>query len=612
MSKHYDFAGWATRNNLKCSDGRVIMKDAFKDCDGNVVPLVWNHQHKDPDNVLGHAMLENHQDGVRAYCSFNETERGQNAKKLVENGDITALSIYANKLKQRGSNVLHGVIREVSLVLGGANPGAFIDSVNLVHSDEDFDDDEAIIYTGEALYLAHSSDDEEKETKTEKENETVATENKEKTVQDVFNELTEEQKTVVYALIGQALEDAKGGNDDEEDDETVRHNVFDTYDEPDDGYLSHADEEEIIRIAKSSGVGSLKEAIEIFAEQNGSLAHGFDAADMELLFPEYKDLKPGAPELMTRDQGWVTKVMQGIHKSPISRIRTKHMDARDLEKNRNLNALGYKKGDRKINMGNPKLLKRTTDPQTIYIKDEMHRDDIIDITDFDVVEYEYGLMRQLLNEEIATAIMIGDGRSDVDDNKIAEEHIRPIWTDDDLYTIHVDIDVEATREELQGANTGDNFGENYIYAEAMIEAALYSREHYKGSGQLEYYCDPHSLNVMLLAKDLNGRRIYNDISDLAKALNVKAINTAEQFADKTRKVVIDGVEHTKKLHGIFVDLHDYQAGSTKGGEITRFDQFDIDFNKQKFMIETRLSGALVKPYSAIVIEEDITAQVEGD
>ena len=606
MSKRYDFAGWATRNNIRCSDGRVIMKDAFKDCDGAIVPMVWNHQHNDPDNVLGHALLENNEDGVRAYCSFNDTARGQNAKKLVENGDITALSIYANKLKQRGSNVLHGVIREVSLVLGGANPGAFIDSVNLVHSDEDIDEDEAIIYTGEDLCLAHSSDEDEKETTTEKENETVATENKEETVQDVFDTLTDKQKTMVYALIGQALEDAKGGSNDDEEDEDVKHNVFDDHGYGEDNFLSHADEEAIIRLAKSNSVGSLKEALEIYAEQNGTLAHGFDNEDLEFLFPEYKDVNPGAPELLTRDQGWVSKVMNGVKKSPISRIRTKHMDARDLEKNRDLRAFGHKKGDQKINMGNPKLLKRTTDPQTVYVKDQMHRDDIIDITDFDVVEYQYGIMRQNLNEEIATAIMISDGRDDQEEYKISEEHIRSIWHDDPLYTIHVDIDIDGMRAELQGANTTDNFGENYIYAEAMIATALYAREAYKGSGKLEYYCDPHSLNIMLLAKDLNGRRIFSDVSDLAKALNVTSINTAEQFANKTRTVVVNGVERTKKLHGIFVDLDDYQVGSTKGGAITRFDQFDIDFNQQKYMIETRLSGALIKPYSAIVIEEDIT------
>lgn len=608
MSKRYDFAGWATRNDLRCSDGRVIRKDAFKDCDGKIVPLVWNHRHDDPDNVLGHAMLENHADGVRTYGIFNDTERGQNAKKLVDNGDIVSLSIYANNLKQSGSNVLHGVIREVSLVLGGANPGAFIDSVNLVHSD-DAENDEAIIYTGEAI-LAHSSDEEDEKNDKEKEQEEVATEtkNKEKTVKDVFDELTEEQKTVVYALIGQALEDAKGGSDDddEEDDRDMKHNVFDSYEEQNGGYLSHSDEEAIISLAKSSSIGTLQEAIAVFAQENGALAHGIDAEDLQFLFPEYKDVKPGAPELITRDQGWVTTVMNGVHKSPISRIRTKQMDARDLQNNRKLRGLGYKKGEEKSLMGNPKLLKRTTDPQTIYVKDEMHRDDIIDITDFDVVEYEYGLMRLLMNEEIARAVMIGDGREDEDEDKISEDHIRSIWHDDDFYSIKKDIDIEGTAEELQGTNTTANFGKNYIYAEAMVNAALYARENYKGSGKLEYYCDPHSLNMMLLARDLNGRRIYSDVNDLAKALNVSAIHTAEQFANKTRTVVVNGVERTKKLHGIFVDLADYQVGSTKGGEITRFDQFDIDFNKQKYLIETRLSGALIRPYSAIVIEEDVT------
>lgn len=613
MSKKYDFAGWATKNNLLCSDGRVIMRDAFKDCDGKIVPLVWNHRHDDPDNVLGHAMLENHSDGVRTYGIFNDTERGRNAKKLVDNGDIVSLSIYANNLKQNGRNVMHGVIREVSLVLGGANPGAFIDSVNLVHS-EDSEDDEAIIYTGEGILahsseeeddgitLNHSSDEEDTNKKEEKEKTEVATE---KTIKDVFDTLNEEQKTAVYAIVGQAIEDAKGERD-EEDNEDMKHNVFDSYDEQD-NYLSHADEQNIINMAKSSSVGTLQEAIAIYSEENGSLAHGIDADDLNYLFPEYKDLKPGAPELLTRDQGWVTTVMNGVHKSPISRIRTKQMDARDLQNNRKLRGLGHTKGDQKTLMGNPKLLKRTTDPQTIYIKDEMHRDDIIDITDFDVVEYEYGLMRMIMNEEIARAIMISDGREDEDPDKISEDHIRSIWHDDDLYSIKVDIDIAGTTAELQGTNTTANFGKNYIYAESMVNAALYARENYKGSGKLAYYCDPHSLNMMLLARDLNGRRIYSDVEDLAKALNVSAIYTAEQFAGKTRTVVVNGVERTKKLHGIFVDISDYQLGSTKGGEITRFDQFDIDFNKQKYMIETRLSGALTKPYSAIVIEEDVTS-----
>jgi len=612
MKKKYDFAGWATRNNLRCSDGRVIMKDAFKDDDGRVVPIVWNHQHNDPENVLGHAVLENHEDGVRTYGVFNDTEKGRHAKALVENGDITALSIYANKLRQQGANVLHGVIREVSLVLGGANPGAYIDSLNLEHSDDpDYDEDEAIIYTGENLYIAHSSDDEEPK---EKEKDEVDEKEKknpdEETVADVFNTLTEKQKTVVYAVIGQALENANGGGkDNEEEDENMKHNVFEDYGDQasqQGGYLSHSDEEAIISLAKSNSVGSLQDAIAIYAEQQGGLMHGFDADDLNYLFPEYKDLTPGAPELITRDQGWVTAVMNGVKKSPISRIRTKQMDARDKDGTRHLRARGHKKGDQKVNMGNPKLLRRTTDPHTVYVKDDMHRDDIVDITDFDVVEYEYGLMRQLLYEAVATAIMLGDGKEDGDNDKIPEENIRPIWTDDDIYTIHVDLDMDSMRAELQGTNTTANFGEEYIYAEAMIKTALYAREQYRGSGKLTYYCDDHSLNTMLLARDLNGRRIYTDVADLAKALNVKSIQTAQQFAGRTRKVVVNGVERTKLLHGIFVDLDDYVVGSTKGGEITRFDQFDIDFNKQKFLIETRLSGALTRAYSAIAIEEDVT------
>lgn len=609
MSRKYDFAGWATRNNLRCSDGRVIMKDAFVNDDGKTVPIVWNHQHGDPENVLGHAVLENHEDGVRAYGIFNDTEKGRHAKALVDNGDITALSIYANKLKQQGANVLHGVIREVSLVLGGANPGAFIDSLNLEHSDDpDYDEDEAIIYTGEKLYIAHSLEDEDEEEK-EKDNveETQKKNTGEETVADVFDTLTEKQKTVVYAIIGQALEEVKGGSDDDKEDEKVKHNVFDTYEEQDGGYLSHSDEEAIISLAKSSSVGSLKEAIEIYAEQQGSLAHGFDAEDLEYLFPEYKDVKPGAPELITRDQGWVTSVMNGVHKSPISRIRTKQMDIRDIDGTAGLRGKGYKKGDEKTVPGNPKLLKRTTDPQTVYRKDALHRDDIIDITDFDVVEYQYGIMRQNLNEELATAIMIGDGRDETDDNKISEDHIRSIWHDDDLYTIHVDVDIDAMRNELQGNNTSDNFGENYIYAEAIIQSALYARENFKGSGKPDFYCTPHLVNIMLLARDLNGRRIYQNVSELATALNVGTIHTCEQFAGKTRSFTKDGVEKTKKLLGIFVNLVDYTVGATKGGEITRFSQFDIDFNQEKYLIETRCSGALTKVYSAIALEEDVTA-----
>lgn len=604
---NFDFSGWATKANLKCSDGRIIRPDAFKHNDGQTVPLVWNHKHNDPSEVLGHALLENRADGVYAYCKFNDTDSGKTAKLLVQHGDVDQLSIYANQLKQQGPNVIHGNIRELSLVLAGANPGAFIDSV-IVHGEES--DEEAYIYTGEYIDLAHTGvpdiheeeiePEETKEDTLEHSEEEKMEENKktdDKTVQDVIDTMTEEQKTVMYALVGAALEDDmeddEGGNDD------MKHNVFDQDEQKKDNYLSHSDQADILALAKTTSVGSLKHAMEIYAEEN-SLQHGIDS--IETLFPEYKLVNPGAPELLERDQTWVGTVMNGVHKSPISRIRTRQADARAAE----IRAKGYKKGDQKKLSANLKLLSRTTDPQTVYRKDELHRDDIIDITDFDVVEYQYGVMRRNLEEDIALAILIGDGREDVDADKISEDHIRSIWHDDDLYTIHADVDIVKARTELQGTNTNANFGENYIYAEAIITAALYSRERYKGSGNLVFFCTPHLLNVMLLARDLNGRRIYESKSDLAAALNVASIQTVEQFEGKTRTTTDS---KTKKLLGIFVNLSDYQVGSTKGGEITRFNQFDIDFNKEKYLLETRLSGALTKVYSAIALEEPVSSEV---
>ena len=608
---NFDFSGWATKANLKCSDGRIIRPDAFKHNDGQTVPLVWNHKHNDPSEVLGHALLENRADGVYAYCKFNDTDSGKTAKLLVQHGDVDQLSIYANQLKQQGPNVIHGNIRELSLVLAGANPGAFIDSV-IVHGEES--DEEAYIYTGEYIDLAHTGvpdiheeeiePEETKEDTLEHSEEEKMEENKktdDKTVQDVIDTMTEEQKTVMYALVGAALEDDMEDNmeDDEGGNDDMKHNVFDQDEQKKDNYLSHSDQADILALAKTTSVGSLKHAMEIYAEEN-SLQHGIDS--IETLFPEYKLVNPGAPELLERDQTWVGTVMNGIHKSPISRIRTRQADARAAE----IRAKGYKKGDQKKLSANLKLLSRTTDPQTVYRKDELHRDDIIDITDFDVVEYQYGVMRRNLEEDIAMAILIGDGREDVDADKISEDHIRSIWHDDDLYTIHADVDIAKARAELQGTNTNANFGENYIYAEAIITAALYSRERYKGSGNLVFFCTPHLLNVMLLARDLNGRRIYESKSDLAAALNVASIQTVEQFEGKTRTTTD---EKTKKLLGIFVNLSDYQVGSTKGGEITRFNQFDIDFNKEKYLLETRLSGALTKVYSAIALEEPVSSGV---
>ena len=612
---NFDFAGWATRNDLQCSDGRIIRRNAFKDCDGKRVPIIWMHQHDNPDAVLGHAILENRDDGVYTYGYLNDSEQAKTAKLLLQHGDIDSLSIWANQLKQDGPNVMHGNIREVSLVLAGANPGAHIDSV-IVHGEEF--DDEAVIYTGKNLSLFHSdegagegenptlshADGEQKGDKPmdgDTTNNNTKPSDGDKTIKDVFDTLTEEQKTAVYAVIGTALEDA--GVDTENDntenggDNNMKHNVFDNGDAYQANVISHSDQEQILELAKQSNVGSLKTAMEIFAEESDSLSHGFE--DYEQLFPEYELTNPGAPELLERDHSWVSSVINKIHKSPISRIRTRQADAR-IE---TLRAKGYqRKGDEKKITGQIKLLSRTTDPQTVYIKDNMHRDDIVDIKDFDVVAYQWNIMRNTLNEELALAALIGDGRDEGDPDKIHETHIRSIWNDDELYTIHKDIDIAAARKELQGTDTGANFGDNYVYAEAIITAALYSREKYKGSGTPDLYCTPHLLNVMLLARDRNGRRIYDSKADLAAALNVGEIVTVEQFEGKTRTTT-DG--KTKKLLGLFVNLADYQFGSTKGGEITKFEDFDMDFNRYKYMLETRLSGALTKVYSAIALEEPV-------
>lgn len=615
MGKKFDFCGWATRNNTKCSDGLTIMKDAFKDCDGLTVPLCWGHNHDDPSRVLGHALLENREDGVYTYCKFNDTEQGQNAKLLVEHGDVTALSIYANKLKKQGNFVMHGAIREVSLVLAGANPGAYIETV-LAHGEEV--EGEAIIYTGEELSLMHSDDvepepEEQREQDPEADIQHADTSDSKgdekmegdlspadgkKTIKDVYESMNEEQKLVCQAMVGMALE-GDGSDDDNSEggEENMKHNIFDTEDMTQNDVLSHADQEAIVELAKNRSVGTLQDAISIYYEQNkDTLAHGIN--EIETLFPEYKDVYPGAPEKLTRDMGWVSTVMQKTSKSPISRIRTRQADVRGED----LHALGYKKGAKKALSANIKLMSRTTDPQTIYIKDALHRDDIVDITDFDVVSYQYDTMRMLLNEEVAKAVLIGDGREEGDANKIDETHIRSIWHDDELYTIHADVDIAAAKKELQGSNTGANFGDNYIYAEAIITAALYAREKYKGSGNLDFFCTPHLLNVMLLARDLNGRRIYDSKADLAAALNVNSIQTVEQFEGKVRT---DAESGKHKLLGLFVNLADYRIGSAKGGEITKFQQFDIDFNQEKYLIETRISGALTRVFSAIALEEPV-------
>lgn len=609
---NYDFSGYATRNDLLCEDGRTIRKDAFKDNDGATVPLIWNHNHKDSQAVLGHALLKNRKDGVYAYCTFNDTEEGKHAKQLVHNGDVRSLSIYANKLKQVGGDVIHGSIKELSLVLAGANPGAYIDFV-MAHG-EDEDDGLWANYDENALVIYHSSEKESEENKMNKEEldqqkgREDNNDKKEKTIREVFNELTGEQQEVVCALIGMALEDAnKNENDDEEGDGNMKHNVFDN-DERKQDYLSHSVQEDIIKLAKSSQVGSLQTALEIYADSNGlqhdALSGGFTQSgtgNVTMLFPEYQEVRPGAPEIITNDQDWISVVMSKVHKSPISRIRTSQVDIRNIN---DLRAKGYKKGKEKSLAGNFKLVRRTTDPQTVYVKNALHRDDIIDITDFDYVKYLYNIDRIMLNEELATAMMLGDGRDEGAEDKIAPDKIRPIWTDDDLYTIHVDLDIDKAKKELQGTGTGVSFGENYIYAEAIINTVLHARENYKGSGTPDFFMTPHMLNVMLLARDMNGRRIYSSKAELASALNVGNIYTAEQFEGKTRTTTDS---KKKKILGIIVNLADYSLGATKGGEVTHFTQFDIEFNQEKSLLETRCSGALTRVYSAIAIEEDVTA-----
>ena len=652
MAFRYDFSGYATRNDIKCTDGRIIRAGAFADQDGAKVPLVWNHDHRGMENVIGHALLENRSDGVYAYGVFNETKNGINAKELVEHGDICAMSIYANKLKQNGPDVIHGVIRELSLVYAGANPGAFIDSV-ITH--EDGADEEAIIYFDQAIdvsngELTHEDKEakkkdpkeepekksEESSSKTVKEiidglsekKKKVATliismspkidevdiindikeqpvSDKGETVADIWETFTEEEKKAVYAVIGTAKENNESSDDgDEEEDndnkeeKVMRHNAFDkeTQTETVDGVLTHSDQEAILALAKSKSCGSLREAMEQYAGETDHLQHGID--EIETLFPEYKDVKNGAPELVTDNLGWVTTVMNGVHKSPISRIRTRQTDARG----RKIRGLGYQKGNLKKEVGNVKLMSRTTDPYTVYVKDSMNRDDILDITDFDVVSYEYNLLRMALNEEIATAVMVGDGREDGDEDKIPEDKIRPIWTDDELYTIHKAVDVTGMKTKLQGSDTSKNFGDNYIETEAIIEAALDARIDYRGSGSPAFFCTPQLVNTMLMARDLNGRRIYNSIDELKTILNVSAIVTIEQFAGLQRTVE----SNKMALLGIMVNLDDYYVGATKGGQITQFNQFDIDFNKEKYLIEARISGALTKIKSAIVLEKKVS------
>lgn len=561
--KKYDFSGWATRNNLRCSDGRTIIKDAFKENNGQTVPLVWNHQHNDPLNILGHALLENRDEGVYAYGTFNDTESGRNAKLLVQHGDVSALSIFANQLRQQGPNVLHGAIREVSLVLAGANPGAFIESV-IRHGEES--EEEAVIFTGEKIDIYHADPEPEPKKKEEKkEEENLANYNKkqdsEETVADVFNTLSEKQKTVVYAMIGEALEN----NDDEGDDE-VKHNIFEQDELYGDDVLSHSDMVEIFSDARR--YGSLKESV---------LQHGIE--DIDYLFPDARNLD-SPPQLISRDMGWVQKVMSSFHHTPFSRIKSMFADLTEDD----ARAKGYIKGNMKKEEVFS-LLKRTTTPTTIYKKQKLDRDDVVDITDFDVVAWLKSEMRIMLDEEIARATLVGDGRASSSDDKINEQNIRPIWTDEDLFTIKALVEVASN-------TTADQ------KAKQFIRTAIKSRKEYKGSGEPTLYTTEDVLTDCLLMEDNNGRVIYDSVSKLATALRVKEIVTVPVMENLSREVGAD----THDLMGIIVNLKDYNIGADKGGAVNMFDDFDIDYNAQKYLIETRCSGALIKPYSAIVIE----------
>ena len=627
MDKKYDFAGWATKADMRCSDGRLIAKDAFAHQDGAKVPIVWNHNHATPDSVLGYGILHSQDGSMRVECYFNDTENGKNARKLVLHGDINALSIYANQLREQSKTVLHGMIREVSLVYAGANPGAFIDSV-VVHADgtTTIDREQGILYTGEEIELfaaiEHSDDDAEKEG--EEKDAPEKSEDDKETIQDILNTLTEKQKDAVAYIIdtivnpddGTAEEsdkdsDVKHNSEMEEEENEMKRNVFDQETENKDAFLSHADGEKIIEMAKAYGGGSLKAAMEAYVTENkkDELAHAAAAniTNISQLFPEYKDVKPGAPELLTTDQGWISKVLSKVHKSPISRIRTRQADVRDISTRR---AKGYTKGSQKTDAGAITLLSRTTDPVTVYIRSKLDRDDIVDITDFDVVQYMFGLDRMNLNEELARQITIGDGRNGND--AIDPTKIRPIWLDDDLYCIHKTVDINAMRSELTGTNSTANFGENYVYAEAVIQSLLYAREKWKGSGNPDFLCTPHLVNVMLLARDLNGRRIYDNVNELKAALNVNEIITAEQFAGKTRTATVNQTQKTFELLGLMVNFADYSLGATKGGEITHFTDFDLNFNQEVSLLETRCSGALTRPFSAIALEKDVTVVTPSD
>jgi hypothetical protein len=573
----YDFSGWATRNDLLCSDGRTIRKDAFKHCDGKTVPLVWNHNHSDPDNVLGHALLENRNEGVYAYCSFNNTENAKNIKEAVRHGDVRSLSIFANQLKQAGSDVIHGAIREVSLVLAGANPGAFIDSV-MAHGDGV--ETGIILGYDENIMLYHSEDAADTSDKKE---ESDKSEEKEETIADVFNTFSEKQKTVVYAMIAKAAEDAGNEEDSKEDskddseggNDTMKHNVFEPEANEETNVLSHDAMNAIIGDAKR--YGSMKESFLQHAD-----TYGIDQIDY--LFPDAKNMT-NQPIFIQRDMGWVNKVMGSVHHTPFSRIKSIFADITEDE----ARAKGYIKGKLKKEEVFS-LLKRTTTPTTVYKKQKMDRDDVVDITDFDVIAWLKTEMRMMLNEELARAYLVGDGRLASSDDKINESSIRPVWTDEDLYTI------KAVFTPATNATADDN-------AKQFIRTIIKSRKNYKGSGNPVLYTTEDMLTDCLLLTDNEGRDLYDSVEKLMKKLRVSEIVTVPVMEDLTREV--EG--KTRHLLGILVNLSDYNVGADKGGAVNMFDDFDIDYNQQKYLIETRCSGALTKPFSAIAVEMEKAA-----
>ena len=591
---NYDFCGWATRNNLKCSDGKTILKDAFKHCDGKKVPLVWNHQHGEVDNVLGHAVLENREDGVYAYGYFNDTKNAKHARIMVEHGDIDAMSIYANSLKYQGvGNVSHGTIREVSLVFAGANPGAYIESV-IKHSDDT--DEEIVIYTGEDLVITHADEPEKQEDNKEEKSEMA--DNSEKTLKEIIDTMSEEQKNAMYAIVAQALEHSADVDDEEENeeseeskggDDTMKHNAFDREGQQNENVIQHSDMMKVIADAKR--YGSMKEsAIQHGMEDISYIAHstateyspktatyGIDGIDW--LFPDARNLNT-TPTFIQRDMGWVNKVMSGTHHTPFSRIKSMFADITEDQ----ARAKGYIKGKLKKEEVFT-LLKRTTTPTTIYKKQKLDRDDVLDITDFDVVAWIKSEMRMMLEEELARAILVGDGRLSSDDDKINEMNIRPIWKDEDLFTIKTLVTV------AENATEGDK-------AKAFIKAAIKSRKNYKGSGEPTLYASEDIITECLLLEDNNGRIIYDSIAKLATVLRVKEIVSVPVMENLSRDV--DGSTHN--LMGLIVNLKDYNVGADKGGAVNMFDDFNIDYNAMLYLIETRCSGALTKPFSAIALE----------